>query len=285
LAVVEDWSQWLIDSRYDERGASIEWKTMKLRVARDVVDGIALRGPSWATCQLEPEFARLGCRPVKVNAPSAAEWDRVMMVPAPRCLDQRLHRLLAVLSEVKSVGRCPVGDGVDHCLALDLYKVPDAERPSDEWANTPVGELVNRYKYRGVIASDMALRDLADQLSKVVEGHPVLKDADCIISIPGRDTSKAGHGERLAAAVARRTDKAFFRTLGLYEVRPEAKAGEYVLTPDQVEVNADVFIKDRVIIVDDVLRSGHSMAAVATKARSAGAECVFGLVAAKTLRN
>lgn len=50
-------------------------------------------------------------------------------------------------------------------------------------------------------------------------------------------------------------------------------------------MSSAVFFDDKVIIVDDVLRSGSSMNAVGRGARSQGAVEVYGFVAARTLRN
>jgi adenine/guanine phosphoribosyltransferase-like PRPP-binding protein len=50
-------------------------------------------------------------------------------------------------------------------------------------------------------------------------------------------------------------------------------------------VSPELFLADRVIIVDDVMRSGSSLRAIAKAARAAGAVEVHAVVAAKTLRN
>ncbi len=268
-----------IESRFDDRGARLEWKQARLRTADGVSPGVLFNAPSWLVNQIRPELTARGAKKVSLKDPGQNEW--LYAYQLPQGLDQPLERFLTLLADVVTIGRAP--DPIVHCLALDLYKVPQPNVDPMDWSNTPAGDLIYRYKYWDAPASAGALEDLRAQLSRVIRDHPSLRKADVIISIPGQDARVIGHGERLAQAVAEDVGMPFRRTTGLYAVREPAKHG-FRLQPEHVAVSGDLFLEN-VIIVDDVFRSGGSMGTVARKATEAGALDVFGLVAAKTLRN
>ena len=243
---------------------------------------VVLRCPSWIESQVKSEMVRRGMSELRVTG--GGDWHLGFLLQGTAtALDDELETFLTLLSEICSLQ--PSFGDVDICLALDLYKVPpDEDDASGRWANTPAGDLVHRSKYWTAPDGPRAFRQLTGELSTVIAHHPRLRDADCIVSIPGRSSSALGHGERLANAVAMTTGKTFFRTQGLYGERPQAKAGEFKLTEELVAVPAQ-FGGASVIVVDDVLMSGSSMRAVAARVRSAGGGSVYGLVGAKTLKN
>jgi hypothetical protein len=273
-----DWGLLARDGDYDRRGARLEWKIIQVRMHNgDREDAIAMRCPTWIESQIRPEMTACDMQEVSLKS---GNWDIGFLV-SPGAPDDDLEAFLSLLSDVCSLSGF---GGVDLCLALDLYKIPDDDKPSNQWANTEAGELVSRSKYWGPPAGPAAFRRLTGELATVVSNHPLLRSAECIVSIPGRSSGTYGHGERLARAVAETTGITFFRTQGLYGERPQAKAGEFKLTEELVAVPAQ-FGGSSVIIVDDVLMSGSSMAAVAGKVRDAGGGSVYGLVGAKTLKN
>ncbi len=273
-----DWKQYTRESRFDRRGARLEWEVIQVRIGDDDrLQAIGLRCPSWIELQIRPEMASRSMSELRLTS---GNWDLGFLLPgtAP---DDELRTFLALLSDVCSLQGF---GGVDLCVALDLYKVPNDEVPSNEWSNTHAGDLVHRSKYWSPPDGPRAFRELTGELSTVISHHPRFREAHCIVSIPGRSSSALGHGERLAQAVAQTTGKTFFRTQGLYGERPQAKAGDFKLTEQLVEVPAQ-FGGSSVIVVDDVLMSGSSMRAVAAKVRAAGGGSVYGLVGAKTLKN
>ncbi|MGO8869857.1 MAG: phosphoribosyltransferase [Acidimicrobiales bacterium] len=272
-----DWSQLSRDSRHDRRGARLEWAVIRVRTENSVPEmAVVFRCPSWVESQVKPYMKSRGMQEIRLTK----DWDLGFLLPTSG-LDDEAQQVLALLSEICSLN----GFGtVDICLALDLYKVPDEDVPPERWPNTYAGEMVSRSKYWIPPEGPAAFRRLTGDLSTVVSVHPQLREAECIVSIPGGSSTTRGHGERLAQAVAETTSKTFVRTQPLYGERPQAKEGGFRLTEELVAIPAH-FGGSSVIVVDDVLRSGTSMSAIASKVRAAGGGSVYGLVGAKTLRN
>ena len=151
--------------------------------------------------------------------------------------------------------------------------------------DTPAGSLVHMAKYYGY---PEALDALGSALAKVINGHALLKTADVIVSVPGHDTSRVSFGEHVAAAVAKKTGKPLIAATAAHTSRPAAKEREKVEggidLEDEFTLPDDVDSRG-VIIIDDVYRSGQTMEAVAKAAKEAGAERVYGLVGARTMRS
>lgn len=275
--VASDWKRLMVGSRFSDRGCRLEWTRRTFRVNGDIRPGIAINAPSWVAEQIAPELRRRGAQQLRV---ANSDWLDHYVFSGP--LDESLVNLLDQLATVMSIGRKPAA--LDQCFALDFYKRPVDELDSMHWPNTDAGDLVYRSKYWTGNASHSAFNSLVTHMSAFVRGHPLLAAASCVVSVPGCIGSQAGHGERLAREVAAASGKEFHHTEALYTKREAAKEGS-PLRVDQVDVNSAVFLDDVVIIVDDVIRSGNSMSAVATSARTKGAIRVYGFAAAKTLRN
>ena len=275
-----DWQQVLAESRFDNRGARLEWALVKLRVHGEVRPGLLFNAPRWIRLQLEPFLQQRRARLVRLTKQPPSAWMYAYQLSGP--IDDEMSRLLVLLGEVISIGRIP--QSTVACMALDMYKRPDEQLDPMEWPNTPAGDLINRYKYWSPPACNVALQSLVVRLARVIKDHPSLRDASCVTSVPGRDGTKVGHGERLAGAVAAAAGKPFLPSRGLYGERDEAKAG-FVMQPSDVAVPPEIRSHPSVIVVDDVFRSGHSLGVVAGHARSFGVSQVFGLVGAKTLKN
>jgi len=205
-------------------------------------------------------------------------------------LPSELETLMTVLGEVLTL---EVASEVDAAFALDFYKVPPTDDAPDVWTNTAAGDLVSRAKHRGdTKVNETAQRDIARRLADVVKRHPWLRTVDAVVSIPGSKTRYWSPGERIAVKLAKELGLPMVRTTGKHTERPQAKArGE-----EDYEAPADLdmlseFIVDltpqqkSVIVVDDVYRTGTTMRGVAAAARRGGAETVYGLVCARTLRN
>lgn len=193
--------------------------------------------------------------------------------------DEKFIGFLRLLGQVISIR--PRSGALSICLAFDMYKIPDDELEPRSWPNTQAGDLVNRSKYR---ADEEAFMTLTGWMVDSVRTHPSLSEADLVLSVPGKDASVAGHGERLARSVAGGLGKAFLATRPAYETRDPSKEG-FTMTPDLVDLRSDEVAGKRLLVVDDVCRSGHSLGAIAEKGLSVGASETFAFVAAKTLRN
>jgi hypothetical protein len=170
---------------------------------------------------------------------------------------------------------------VESAMALDWYKAPDPNIEPKAWPNTEIGALINRMKYGS--GNPGLRRDLASRMANVIARHPIYRT--CILAtVPGHDTSKVSHGEKLAFDVADLTGLPVIETKGKRPVRPQAKEGGE-LDLDHEFIVGDAADATNVLIVDDVCRSYRSMHGVALAAKQAGALTVHALVGARTLRN
>jgi adenine/guanine phosphoribosyltransferase-like PRPP-binding protein len=167
---------------------------------------------------------------------------------------------------------------LDGLLALDFYKIPDSEVESKDWENTEVGGLVNAGKYW---RKGAARRELAAQITSAIQAHPYFAAVDSVVSIPG---TKHNFGELLADTVA--------QNLGVplvpaqRDTQPEHAAKEGFERARVEEMSVELSLSgQRVLVVDDVYRSGISMRSAASAARRAGAQSVLGIACARTLRN
>ena len=224
--------------------------------------------------QVEKALGHLHCRP----APGGGvQWTHRFRFDGP--YHRSLRDFLDLLKRVLTL--TPVSE-LDCALVLDFYKVPDPDLAPTDWANTEVGERVNRAKYWATdpVEQRRAGRWLADALAEVVEQHSGYQSADAIVAVPGTQTE---FGDKLARAVAHRVGKPLVRAVASSKDRRPAKEGHATGGLEQFIVPS-LDAGTEVIIVDDVYRSGKTMRGVAVAARAAGAGSVLGLVAARTMR-
>lgn len=167
---------------------------------------------------------------------------------------------------------------VDVGLALDWYTVPEDGVDSSEWKRSRMGQMQYLSKWK---SRRSAVEEITDELLDTISRHPLLREAPTIVTVPGHAGDGKSFGERLARYVAKRAGK-FVVNTSSRGPHAESKTGsphEYGDFGIAEELHGDV------LIVDDVYRSGMSMSVAAEAARQAGAERVFGLVVARTLRN
>lgn len=262
------------DAKFDNRGASLIWVQRKFRVDGQVRNGLVIDAPTWMHGPLEPVLRALACTQVSSQTLKTSERAYIL-VGEP---SDELHALLDLLQEIKMVNRSR--PAVDQCYVLDMYKTVTDDEPKD-WPNTETGRLVSASKYRH---NSAATEVLVGRLTKVVTDHPILATSTCVVSVPGQNSASTGHGELVASRVAEAVGIPFLRTTPRYGTRPPAKEGG-VLTAAMIAVDQSIGTKSRVLIVDDVVRSGRSIEAVANLSRSAGASTVNAVIGAKTMRN
>lgn len=272
-----NWEHALIQSRFSPRGTRLEWRLVNLKVGGRSYPGLAFNAPPWVKVQLQPELERHGAEKVRVGGRFGDEW--LEIVRLERAPDGSFLPLLELLQRVISIR--PRNEALAACLAFDMYKIPDDETDPQQWPNTHAGELVNRSKYWG---SEDHFNALVGWMVDCVRKHPSLATTDLVMSVPGKDANVVGHGQRLAASVAGELGKPFLATRPTYERRDAAKEG-FVVTPDLFDISAKEVSGRRVLVVDDVCRSGHSLGSIAQKATTMGARRVFAFVCAKTLKN
>jgi predicted amidophosphoribosyltransferase len=189
-----------------------------------------------------------------------------------------------LLQEIVSI---PSSSAVDFSLALDWYKNPEGDDPYN-WPNTEIGNLVSsgKYKYRWQPQPQAVVGiTLSNRLCDAIRKHALLRNASLILDVPGHDSQRVSFGSRLAATVAGSLGLTMIKVGTRSAFRAESKnlggaqqalEGEFIV-PGTVQGQS-------VLIADDVIRSGTSMAAVGKAARAAGAQQVLGICAVRTMR-
>jgi Phosphoribosyl transferase domain len=224
----------------------------------------------------------------RLSLPGAARqqgWTHA--VRAPGSVRTDIVDLLRLLTTVITLPSLPT---VDTAIALDWYKRAVEGVDPHDWENTDTGELIYQGKY--VSRSDAAGqaragRELVRRIRASVENHPNLARSTLVVDIPGHDSAQVSFGSRLATSVAAALGLPVERTMSRAPFRPPAKSADSVERRNAI-MNGFYLRGDlsnhRVLIVDDVYRSGTSMGEVGRAARAAHAARVNGIVAVRTMR-
>lgn len=197
------------------------------------------------------------------------------------------RKLLELLSSVLTV---PAYE-TDYALALDRYKQPDERADPNTWSNTPLAETVSRGKYLHKHPDHPERRrlgaELADRLSRIVEGHPLLASVDAVIAVPGHDPMVRSFGEQLAAGVAQRRSLPLIRCTKPSSFQTSAKD----IDPDERRARMMNLFTCRApqrvnsaLIIDDVYGSGATTGEAARAARAANVSHVAALCVVRTIR-
>jgi hypothetical protein len=171
----------------------------------------------------------------------------------------------------------------DFVIAFDWYKIPEDDVNPNEWKNTKAGELVSRKYYKSPRAQARAIEILARNTARLVNIHPLYSDVPCVISTPGHDGTGQSFAERYAARVAEFSGKQLVACQCPTGPRLSAKESNSVGLIGTFRISSR--LPESVIILDDVYHTGGTFRATGHAARRSGAKHVFGLVAARTLRN
>jgi hypothetical protein len=263
----------------DSRGNRLKsWETVNVRDSDHI--RLYLCGPEEVADQVMAMLQPLRPRLIELRDDQRRTWSHRIHLEGPLVHDYRAA--VEILTTALTIVRRPP---IDIALALDFYKDPvRGEDGATIWRDTPAGSMVHQAKYWG---NDKAAADLASGLVTVIGQHRLYSAADFIVAVPGHDRSKVSFGERLAADVAQRVDMPLVKPTVASAVRPQRKAQDEQEEPMHLEgefrFGAEV-VGRVLLVVDDVYRSGDTMAAIASAAKTAGAAAVFGLVGAKTLR-
>jgi Phosphoribosyl transferase domain len=233
--------------------------------------------PAYVSAQVRTMLSSHAPRRLLITSlQDAAQWtDRYSLDSLPT---ERERAALRLLEAVVTVEPRP---GLDIAIALDYYTEPESDPDPMQWKKTPAGEMVRKAKYQKAAG---ALDELANELVGVVRRHPLMSGCEAVLSVPGHDAVKVSFSEQLAQAVARGLGVQFVRTSARRASRPQAKEiGDADDLSDEFTVS-EVVRGRPVLIVDDVIMSARSLAAVAQAARRAGAVGVCGIAGAKTLK-
>jgi hypothetical protein len=118
----------------------------------------------------------------------------------------------------------------------------------------------------------LATARLANQLAAFIDRHPDYGGAKSVAAVPGR---RHDFSEKLGAAVAEKTKKPLVRL-------KQVPAGSLDESP-RFTVGDASGVTDSIIVVDDVYRTGRTLAAAAAALIQAGAKDVLGLTATCTI--
>lgn len=209
-----------------------------------------------------------------IRAADQGEWTH--RYPLTRPLTEDEVGFFDLLSHVLTLR---IGPPVLVAIALDWYKDPQSNEDPNLWADTHVGELVHQAKYAESVPH---AQRLVAELAQVMAQHPDLSRAEVVVSVPSH--SPRHFSERLAKAVAN------VRKLPLAELTDDAAAPVKDTPPDErparsFAIEAATITGRRVVLIDDVCRTGESLRAAAAFLASAGAASICALVAVRTMRN
>lgn len=233
-----------------------------------------LRCTNDVAAQIERRLGPLLGSRLPIRAQDQGEWTH--RYPLERPLTDEEAAFLELLTKVLTLR---LGPPVTVAIALDYYKDPSSDEDPHKWANTRVGELVNRGKYMG---SDRAGRELAIELSQFMDRHPDLREAEAIVSVPSHSARR--FSERLAIVVGK------IRGIPVIEVRDDVAEPTKDTDPSE-RARATFSIGDQtvagmaVVLIDDVVRTGESLRSASAFLTTQGVRNVSVLVAVRTMRN
>ncbi|MGQ0774311.1 MAG: phosphoribosyltransferase family protein [Pseudonocardiales bacterium] len=216
--------------------------------------------------------------------PANNEWTHRLEAEGPA--DPQVRSLADLLQKVITL-RAPSPMSV--ALVLASYRTPVADIEPNAWPYTTTADMVRRGKYwkEKPRTVEAAGRWLADRLGEVLTRHPTLATADVVVVVPGHDRTLLSFGERLAATVGAQHGLTEIRVQSRREFRPEAKSrgSDHADDLDDEFSIAEQLSGCHALVIDDVVRSGTTLRAVAKAARAAGAGRISGLVCVRTLRS
>lgn len=175
--------------------------------------------------------------------------------------------------------------------ALDVHSTGSEFLGYDEYGHeqfdtkrTDVGELLYRVKYKG---DETALAELADVMAEFVRSKGI--PSEIIVPVPPTRVRRvqplskivAALGQRLRIPVVstavKKSGGAELKNLHAFEERRKVLENAISVDPRQVAGK-------RILLVDDLVRSGATIAAVAEQLTAAGASTVYVLAATQTRR-
>lgn len=263
--------------QYDSRGHKLE----DYEFHRAKVKGAPEKGEcDWLTIRAHPDIAAIvaaelnGCRKIGNVKDIDVKWTHGWRLVGPL---KPVRKLCIMLTETLTLVKEPE---LDYATAGDWYKVPPDD-DDGEWTDTHCGGLVHKAKYYvyspGRQAS--ALRELAEYQRAIIRRHPGMRDADAIALTPSTNT---GVSEKLGEAVADLLELPTVCPRRLDTPTAAAKDGHVSFDLIPYEFDEDLSGR-RIVIVDDVYKSGRTMRSIAAAARNSGATAVSGVAGARTM--
>ena len=206
---------------------------------------------------------------------SLHDWKpKVFFVSVPHSvLISDVERLLNLLKTSVTIL-----DDADESHALGLHWYSDVGR-------TALGELVRKSKsYQPASGDRTAARELARHVSNWVRDHPLYASADVVAAIPPGNRDKAYDlPQIIASAVAGEFSMTQCRISSTNTTPQKTLAGDET----DVDIAGSFSVRGdlrglRVVLIDDIYRSGRTMSEGVRVLRAAGAREVVALAASKT---
>lgn len=250
----------------------VEWSIA--RVGATDQHRLYLRCSNEVAAQLERKFGS-ALRP-RVRLPKS-DWDEwTHRYPLTRGLtDEEISHLDRLRRAVKLWLPAPVKVGI----ALDWYQDPASHEDPMHWKKTATGRLVHDGKYS---AAGESLDLLSAEVATFIDVHEDLARADVIVGVPSHSPHR--FSERLAAAVGRH------RGVPVVTVEDDINAPIKETDPSArptptFRLDPGAFAGRHALILDDLVRSGESVLALARHLDGSGAASVCVLAAVRTMRN
>ncbi|WP_341998569.1 hypothetical protein MRBLWH7_000340 [Microbacterium sp. LWH7-1.2] len=260
------------DFRWEKRGDRIA--AHRIATARGET-ALLLDCPDWIRDQIDLIYGP-ACERREPGEIVAKDFNHGFLFPdgSPDDLQSTVELLSSVLS-------IPAPPHVDVAITLDWYTQPDGD---GELKHTAAGYWINTTKHATHPEwgnSRNSRRLMIDALVKTIQAHPLYANATAIIAAPGHLADGQSFGEVLARDVAAKVGIPFVETTAPGPRQQQKEGPVQDLTG--VFTVQDALSGD-VIVLDDVYRTGGSASGAAAAAKRAGANRVFSIAVARTIR-
>lgn len=195
------------------------------------------------------------------------------------------HNGMVKISPKKLTGPWLTGHALDvHSTGSEFLGYDEYGHEQFDTKRTEAGELLYRWKYRG---DEAALHDLVEAVAEFVKENRI--GVDLVVAVPPTRIRRVqplfgiceGVAEKLKLPVAlnavRKTGGAELKNLHSYQDRAAALAGA-------IKVDSSQVAGKRVLVLDDLVRSGATMIAVSEQLTIAGAMAVHVIAITQTRR-
>lgn len=226
-----------------------------------------------------------GCSDIFRDYKKAYDWGVYLKSSDENLIDD-IKNLLNMLTYAVYID-----DGLNQSFALDFYYKPYWNDP--DGGQTLAGNLVHKSKYypSGTHEHTKQVHRLIDYMKRFIQLHPSYKRSDYIVGIPFFGEKDFDLPTYIANQVSQDLNiKSLQRfvtkiksTKSMKSLETEEEKRENIRQAFSISDDIDLSNKS-IIVVDDVYRSGITMAEFSTLLNTKGAN-VLGLVAAKTIRD
>lgn len=211
-------------------------------------------------------------------------YGETLRISWPNGVPQAASELLELLTRRIALPLDGLGS-LNLAIALDRYKIAERGVPPSQWSNTRIGADISYLKYHRPPArrfeQEQEFAPLVEELAEVLVKHPAYAEAPTLVGVPGSQGGGESLSEALAERLALRTGKNL--AIAYCPPHPPWKGSNPPSLSGKVSIESK--INGPSVVIDDVVRTGHSLNETALAARRAGATHVYGLVAAKTMRS